>query len=394
MKRFRSTITILCLVTLSSTIPAEPVSGTSDLRFYAFYEYYCPGCAQELTPLMNAYGEDRVVIFDVREGDNGERYAKITDLIVYLDLPVVGVFKNNSLTAILSGLFMEDDWRKIVETEYDGVPVYAKRSREPIRILKEKEVTSVITELFIEETTEDIKGIEIHVPSFLPILLAAAALDAVNPCELYVLTVLLTLVFFTGGKRLILRIGVSFAIGMFTAYYLMGFGLVQLIAYTPQVRYAVAVLGLLLGARAILGDTIASFLGKKFKSVPEVFSKKLSAYLRKASSNPVTAFAVGIMSAAFLSPCTSGPYFIALSLIASLENQAAGLLLLTIYNIIFVAPAIAITLAVYTLRLTTRGLKKWASKERRWMDIIAGLLMIVLSVYLIFYYIPMGSLYT
>jgi len=406
MKRLPSTITILYLLTLSSTILAEAVSGTSDLRFYAFYEYYCPGCAQELKPLINAYGEDRVIIFDVREGDNGERYAKITNLIVYLDLPVIGVFENSSLTAIISGLFMEDDWRKIVETEYDGVPVYAKRSIEPIRILKEEVVINVITKLFIEETTEDIKGIEIHVPSFLPMLLTAAALDAVNPCEIYVLTVLLTLVFSFGGKRDILKIGMAFATGIFIAYFIMGFGIIQLFAYSTAARYVVAILGLTIGVRIFvnlifgifgisigLREVIGNFLGRKLKHLPDAISRKMSANLRKASSNPITAFAVGAMSAAFLSPCTSGPYFIALSLIADLGSLFEGLFFLTIYNLIFVSPLIAITLGIYTLRLSTKGLKKWSSEKRRWLDLASGLLMIVLSVYLIFYYIPLGSIH-
>jgi len=405
MKRILFITVIIYLLTSVCTVNA--IHGSSHVKFYAFYEYYCAGCALELKPLLNEYGEDKVLIFDIREGNNSGRYAKITNLIGYLDLPVVGVFKNNSLTAIVSGFFEEDDWRKIVETEYDGVPVYAKRNIKPIKIIKDEETINLISRIFIKGETIAVKDTGIHIPSFLPIILTAAAIDAVNPCEFYVLTVLLSLVFISKRKKDILKIGLAFAIGIFIAYYLMGFGLIKLIAYSTTARYAVAILGLTIGVRIIINlvfgifgisiglrEVLGNILGKKFKRVPKVFSKKMSVYLRKASSNPISAFSVGVLSASFLSPCTSGPYFIALSLIADLRSAMLGILLLTIYNVIFITPLIAITLGVYTLKLTTRGLKQWSSRERRWLDLAAGILMIALSIYLIFYYIPLGSMYT
>jgi len=124
-------------------------------------------------------------------------------------------------------------------------------------------------------------------------------------------------------------------------------------------------------------------LFRSFKRVPEFFFKRLSAYLRRVSENPMMAFAIGVVASAFLLPCTSGPYLIALSLIANLETLFEGLFLLTVYNGIIITPFLAITLGVHTLELKTSDLKRWSSKRQKWLNLIAGLLMIFLSLYLI-----------
>lgn len=407
-------ITILIVAVVAPRI-INLVYGDFNIQFYAFYEYYCPGCAIELEPLFKTkyveYSRDKLQILDIREGDNQKRYTRIINLVgEYLDLPLVGVFKNSSLVAIVSGLFMEDEWEKIVETSYEGVAVYAKRNIEPIKVIKDKKIIDELSKCFVEASVERIKihQINIDVPSFLLIILTAAVLDSINPCEFYVLTILLSLVFlFSKERRHLLRAGLMFSLGVFMAYFLMGFGLIKLITYSTTARYVVALLGLTIGLRALINLAFGAFgisiglrevLGKlfgiKFKRVPASFSKALSNYLRKAALNPFLAFATGVLSASLLSPCTSGPYFIALSLIADMENAGLGLLLLTIYNIIFILPLVVITLGVYTLRLKTKSLKQWSSKERKLLDLMMGLLMVVLGIYLIFYHTPFGSMVT
>ena len=105
--------------------------------------------------------------------------------------------------------------------------------------------------------------------------------------------------------------------------------------------------------------------------------------MRKVSENPITAFAIGVVASVFLLPCTSGPYLIALSLIADLETQLQGLLLLTLYNSIMITPFLVITMGIYMLKLKTGELKRWSSKKQKWLSLIGGLLMIVLSLYLV-----------
>jgi len=151
------------------------------------------------------------------------------------------------------------------------------------------------------------------------------------------------------------------------------------VGFRVVLNFVFGIFGLSLGLR----DTIGAFLNRKFKRVPEFFSKRLSTHLRRASENPMMAFAIGVVASSFLLPCTSGPYLIALSLIANLETLVEGLFLLTVYNGIIITPFIAITLGVYTLKLKTSELKRWSSQKQKWLNLAAGLLMIFLSLYLL-----------
>jgi len=233
----------------------------------------------------------------------------------------------------------------------------------------------------------------------LPLIITTATLDAINPCGFYVLIVFLSLVSLRiGEKKSILKSGVAFSIAVFIIYYLMGFGLLRLITYFQEAKIFVVILGFSLGFRAFfnfiagffglsigLRDMIGSFLNKRFKRIPEIFSKRISTYLREASDDPVVAFLIGVAASVFLLPCTSGPYLIALGLISNLETLFEGLFLLTVYNFIIIIPFLAITLGIYTLKLKTSDLKRFSSRKQRWLNLIVGLLMTLLILYLLFY---------
>jgi cytochrome c biogenesis protein CcdA len=367
-------------------------------RFYAYNDIHCPGCVQRLEPLLSIYRE-RVTVFDTRGWSNADRYRKIVHLVDFetATVPLVGFFRDERLVAIVSGHFSEEDWRTIVEAEYEGVPVYAGRNITPFKIIKEQNVTDSIAKLLMNlplEKETEIPGTNIN--RLLPLIIMAAAIDAINPCEFYVLIVFLSLVFFRVGRKAILKAGLAFSIAIFIIYYLMGFGLLQLISYIQEARLLIVILGFSVGFRAVLNfvfgvfglslglrDTIGAFLNRKFKRVPEFFSKRLSTHLRRASENPMMAFAIGVVASSFLLPCTSGPYLIALSLIANSETLLEGLSLLTVYNGIIITPFLAITLGVYVLKFKTSELKRWSSQKQKLLNLAAGLLMIFLSLYLL-----------
>lgn len=232
----------------------------------------------------------------------------------------------------------------------------------------------------------------------LSLTIAAAFVDAINPCEFFILIVFLSLITMRLGRKAVLKFGVAFSAAIFAAYFLMGLGIWRLMGYVREVKIFVVILGLSLGLRSILNfifgflglsvglrEAIGGFLNIRFKRVPKIFSEKVAEILRRFSSNPLSAFLIGIVTSAFLLPCTSGPYLIALSLIADVETQIHGLILLIVYNSIFITPFLAITLGMYMLKIRISELKKWSSNKQRWLNLAGGLLMIALSIYLISY---------
>jgi len=319
------------------------------------------------------------------------KHLNWADIWMLYASPLLGFFRNGRLTAITIGVtdYETLDQALIMNAEY--VKVF---TRYDVRTLSDEDVKVQLGKFFVGESDSPYVQPEIY--HLLPLIVMAGAVDAINPCEFYVLTVFLSLIFFRVGRKVVLKAGLAFSIAVFIIYYLMGFGLLQLIAYAQEARLLVVILGFSIGLRAILNfvfgifglsvglrDTIGTFFNKKLERIPGAFSKRLSAYLRRASENPATSFVIGVVATALLLPCTSGPYLIALSLISNLESLFEGLFLLTVYNSIIMTPFLAITLGLYTLKLKTGELKRWSSQKRKLLNLLAGLTMILLSVYLL-----------
>jgi len=370
--------------------PISSVVG-ANLEFYAFTNLGCEPCVEKLQPLLNLYGQS-VTTYDIRESNNSELFSKIVSLVgsgSYTATPLVVVFKDDTFAAVVFGVHAQKEWEEIVKAGYDGVPVYSNLynitdgTLLPDKILTDQNVTESITRLFAKEKQGDHIDGPRTLYSLFTLVVMAALVDAVNPCEFYVLAVFLSLVFFRVGRETVLKAGLAYAIAIFASYYLLGIGILRLLDYGWQVRFVVVAtfgfFGLVVGFREIMG----AILGKEIKRVPDSITRNLSARLRKASESSLSAFIIGLASGIFLLPCTSAPYFIALSLIADLESLLEGLLLLTVYNGIIVVPFIAITLCIYSLQLRTGDLKKWSARRQKWLNFTSGLLIVVLGLYLL-----------
>jgi len=221
-------------ISLIALPTAFSVAGSDDLRFYAISNHDCKSCVRAVQLLLDLYGE-KVTVYDIKEDDNAKRFDTISSIAgseVYTAIPLVVVFQNERLVAIVFGFHSEENWAKIVKTKYNGVPIYSNLYMGgeiiPDKILTEQNVTDSIARLFIDAPLDgDIDGAKGHrdIYSLLPLIVMAAAADAVNPCEFYVLAVFLSLIFFRIGRRAVLKAGTAYATAIFAVYYLMGFGL-------------------------------------------------------------------------------------------------------------------------------------------------------------------------
>lgn len=374
---------------VSVTLPSVGFSiADSGSTFYAITNLGCEACVDKLQPLLALYGS-RVVQCDMREPENARRFDNISVLVgpePYKTDPLVVVFRSGELVAVVFGFHSQGDWEMIMDSEYVGAPVYsnlhdASGRLLPDVVMADQDKLNAISSLFDEHPDDSHGHRDIY--SLLPLVVTAALVDAINPCEFYVLVVFLSLVFFRIGKKAVLKAGLAYSAAVFLTYYLMGFGLWRLMDYAQQLRFFVVAvfgfLGLVVGLREVLG----AFLGKEQKRVPDTLSRKLSDQLRRVSENPLTAFGIGIVSGVFLLPCTSAPYFTALILISDLGSFMEGLALLTVYNGIIIVPFVVITLCVHTLKLRTAKLKMWSAERQRWLNLVSGLLIIFLALYLL-----------
>lgn len=203
-------------------------------------------------------------------------------------------------------------------------------------------------------------------------------MDAVNPCAINVFLVLLTLLFYGAGQRVVLGTGIAFSGGVFITYLLMGVGLIRAFSSVSQVKYVAVAFAIFLGALSI----IEFFTGER-RHLPGAFARQITNYLER-SSNPGTGFIAGVVTASLLLPCSSAPYFLALNLLSERSTLVGGLLLLAIYNLIVITPFLMITFFVYALGVTTMDMKLWMLEKRRWINLLLGLGLICLSLFTLF----------
>ncbi|MBW2995082.1 hypothetical protein KY312_01915, partial [Candidatus Woesearchaeota archaeon] len=83
-----------------------------------------------------------------------------------------------------------------------------------------------------------------------PIVISAAAVDAINPCAFAVLIILMTVALSIADKKRALKFGLAFTISIFIAYFLMGVGLFTALQTTGLSRtfyIVVTVLAVIVG---------------------------------------------------------------------------------------------------------------------------------------------------
>lgn len=222
----------------------------------------------------------------------------------------------------------------------------------------------------------------------LPTVLALAAADAVNPCELAVLTLALIAILtrYPRERKKVLQVGFSFTAAIFIMYLVYGMLLINIfkgLAGIETLKFwlyrGLGVLGIVLGAFNIK-DYFAYGAGGLVTEVPRKWRPRMKDLIAGITS-PKGAFIVGILVALFLTPCTMGPYFICCGILPSAMLQALPWLLL--YNLIFVLPMIAITLIIYFGFTTVDSVYGWREKNIRLLHLIAGILIAAIGLALL-----------
>jgi len=218
-------------------------------------------------------------------------------------------------------------------------------------------------------------------------IIGLAAVDAVNPCALAVLVILLTsiLIQYPTKKNKALQAGLLFTLSIFIIYFglglliILGFKAVTAITQLSSMWFYRALGGLAI----VLGIfNIKDFFryggGGFVMEVPQRWRPKMKSFITSVTS-PAGAFFVGIIVSIFLLPCTAGPYFVAGGILANFE-WAAAILPLLMYNVIFVIPMLSITLIIYAGLATVGHVSVWRDSNIRLLHLVAGLILLGLGI--------------
>lgn len=217
-------------------------------------------------------------------------------------------------------------------------------------------------------------------------ILGLAAVDAVNPCELAVLVILMTAILtkFPKERNKALKAGLSFSLAIFLMYLFFGALIIsgfKFVAGFTQISSTwfyklLGALSLLLGILNIK-DAIKYGGGGFVMEVPMSWRPKMKSLIQGTTSVG-GAFLVGLIVSFFLTPCTAGPYFVAGGLLSSMSLLEA-LPYLLLYMAVFISPMLAITLIVYFGFMAVEDIGGWREKNIKMLHWVAGLILVAIG---------------
>lgn len=206
--------------------------------------------------------------------------------------------------------------------------------------------------------------------SFIPIFLAGLV-DGINPCAFTTLLFFMSYLGLRGGSRKRMAVaGLTFAAGVFLAYFLLGLGLVNVLRMGNKLaglRIALKLVVTGLTALFCLLSIRDVYLLKKGQSadvslkLPETVRLRIDASIRKGMKSKVFylgLFGTGLVVAILELACTGQVYFPAISFMVQSDASWLGIGSLVLYNLAFISPLLAILVPVL-LGLRQEALRKF-----------------------------------
>ena len=221
----------------------------------------------------------------------------------------------------------------------------------------------------------------------IPKITALALADAVNPCAIAVLTmILMTILIQNPDKRKkVLFGGLAFVSAIFIGYMFYGLIIIQFFKTFAEILRQNS--SLIYNSLAVLAMVIGALNIKDyFMYKPGSLATEMPIWMRprvKKLINSVTstkgAFVIGFLVTIFLLPCTIGPYIVASGIMAQLGILNAIPWLLY-YNLIFILPMLIIVGIIYFGFKKVDEISGWKERNIKRLHLIAGILLFLVGV--------------
>jgi len=212
----------------------------------------------------------------------------------------------------------------------------------------------------------------------LPLVLVSAVLDSVHPCSFSIL--LITIAFLFGiqmTRKKILQIGGTYIAGIFSAYLLIGLGILKVLHLfnTPHFMGKLgATLLIVFGAINLVNHFFPKFPLKL--KIPSVSHTTMGRLMEKASFP--AAFGLGLLVGICQFPCMGGPYLMVIGLLRDQMTYMAGFWYLGLYNAVLVIPLVLV-LWFSADKTVVDKMQEWKRDPLSRVRLIAGVLTIALG---------------
>ncbi len=212
----------------------------------------------------------------------------------------------------------------------------------------------------------------------LPLAIFSAMLDSVHPCSFSILLITIAILFgLQMSREKILKIGGVYIFGIFSAYFLIGLGILKVLHLfnTPHFMGKLgASLLILFGIINLLNHFFPKFPLKL--KLPTVAHSKMATLMEKASIP--AAFALGLLVGICQFPCMGGPYLMVIGLLRDQVTYFTGFSYLIFYNLILIIPLVAV-LWISANKIVLLKISDWKKTNMTSVHLWAGIIMIIIG---------------
>jgi len=352
-------------------------SGNSNLnstcKSISIYFFYGKGCAHcvAIEPIVKATCEQCDISFksyDVYH--NASNQALLTDFEKRYCIP-----ENESGIPVI---FVGD-------SALIGYNSIAKNLKDAIKFAKEKNIHA---ETYSKNCTISSKPYDL--PTIAAVIVAAI-IDSINPCAMGVQIIFITFMIYSANfsRKRIAIYGLIYVISVYLTYFLAGIGILKFLNFMHNLGFIIfvntlVIAILLIGVLLAFRDTSVSLKNKDEKhnlylAIPKSTKGTLEKYIKKGTLP--AAIILGILVAMVELPCTGQMYLGILTVLNTMDFNY-GILLIAIYNFIFVLPLIII-LSFALLGGNLSEIFKTKTKESWLVRYLIGWIMLILAIILI-----------
>jgi cytochrome c biogenesis protein CcdA len=237
-------------------------------------------------------------------------------------------------------------------------------------------------------------------------VLGAGLIDGLNPCAFATLVFFISYLTFTGRRgRDVLLVGISFALGVFLTYLLVGVGLLKVIQslsfFTALGRWVYLITAVLCAVLAIL--TFRDFFKARRGNVSEMTLKlpiglrrRINAVIREGAqvhAYVAMAFVTGFVVSLIELACTGQVYLPTIVYVMSRPELAAeAFLYLVLYCLMFIVPLVVVFVLSY-FGTTSEQFGSFINRHTSTIKLITGLVFVGLTLWMTWAVAPLFSVH-
>jgi len=375
------------LFALLLALPAAPAAGAAPAEaepkaeLVLFWGDGCPHCAAEKEWLATAaqrYPDLRVTMYEVWHDQGNQQ--RLLDTAARMGFDASGV-----PVTIVGGRYwigwsdsMRPELEAAIQAELGPTPSTGTQPP-PASPAPAPAPTTVDVPL--------VGAVEVGSDSLVLSTIVIGFVDGVNPCSLWVISVLLAIIVRTGSRRRVVAVGSTFLLvtALMYAIYMAGiYSALSFVSHLAAIQVAVALIAAVFGVVSIK-DYFAFKKGVSFtipdSSKPGLYHRMRSVAGERAllpALGATVALAVGV--SLLETPCTAGfPVLWAGLLEANDVGPAQAVALFGLYLV----PFLVDELIVFALAVTTLRAAKLQERHGRVLKLVAGTMMLALAVTLL-----------